>query len=150
MREVIDNQAHEMIADGLVCHSKSPYSAPILLNRKKCGGWRFLTDFRKINDACNKVVFPLPRIEDSIHRLEKPKFFSSMDLTKGFWQIPVHPDDRKFLVFGLLNPRTMEWEYYYHEVLCFGAVGGALSPLPVQVERGAIRSTCRCSLWCMA
>ena len=100
MREVIDAQAHQMIADGLVGHSTSPYSAPILLAKKKCGGWRFLTDFRKINECCNKVTYPLPRIEDSIQRLENPKYFSSMDLTKGFWQIPIHPDDRKYFAFS--------------------------------------------------
>ena len=100
MREIIDQQAHQMIADGLVGHSTSPYSAPIMLSKKKCGGWRFLTDFRKVNACCNKVVFPLPRIEDSIQRLEKPQFFTSMDLTKGFWQIPVHPDDRRFFAFS--------------------------------------------------
>ena len=103
MREIIDNQAHQMIADGLVGHSTSPFSAPIMLSKKKCGGWRFLTDFRKINERCNKVVFPLPRIEDSIQKLENPRFFSSMDLTKGFWQIPVHPDDRKFFAFSTEN-----------------------------------------------
>ena len=66
MREVIDNQAYEMLADGLITHSTSPFSAPILLSKKKLGGWRFLTDFRKINDQCVKVVYPLPRIEDSL------------------------------------------------------------------------------------
>ena len=100
MQEIIHGQAQQMIADGLVGHSTSPYSAPILLSRKKCGGWRFLTDFRRVNERCDKVVHPLPRIEDSIQRLESPSFFSSMDLTKGFWQIPVHPDDRKFFAFS--------------------------------------------------
>ena len=108
MREVIDAQAHQMLADGLVGHSTSPFSAPILLAKKKCGGWRFLTDFRKINDCCNKIVYPLPRIEDSIQRLEAPRFFTSMDLTKGFWQIPVHKDDRKFFAF---STETMHLEY---------------------------------------
>ena len=88
LREVIDRQAHEMIADGLVGHSTSPYSAPILLAKKKCGGWRFLTDFRKVNECCNKVVYPLPRIEDSIQRLQDPKFFTTLDFTKGFWANP--------------------------------------------------------------
>ena len=108
MREVIDEQAHQMIADGLVGHSQSPFAAPILLNKKKCGGWRFLTDFRKINERCNKVVYPLPRIEDSIQRLENPRYFTSLDLTKGFWQIPVHPEDRKFFAF---STESMHLEY---------------------------------------
>ena len=108
MREVIDKQAYEMIADGLVCHSTSAYSAPILLSRKKCGGWRFLTDFRKVNERCNKVVYPLPRIEDSIQKLDSPRYFSSMDLTKGFWQVPIHPADRKYFAF---STETMHLEY---------------------------------------
>ena len=108
MREVVDEQAFQMIADGLVSHSTSPYSAPILLAKKKCGGWRFLTDFRKINERCNKVVYPLPRIEDSLQRLENPRLFSSLDLTKGFWQIPIHPDDRKYFAF---STETMHLEY---------------------------------------
>ena len=108
MRDIIDQQAHEMIADGLVGHSQSSYSAPILLARKKCGGWRFLTDFRKVNECCTKVVYPLPRIEDSIQRLESPKYFSSMDLLKGFWQIPIHPDDRKYFAF---STESMHLEY---------------------------------------
>ena len=108
MRETIDNQAYEMIADGVIAHSTSPFSAPILLARKKCGGWRFLTDFRRINDRCNKVVFPLPRIEDSLQKLDKPEFFTSLDLTKGFWQIPIHPKDRKYFAF---STESMHLEY---------------------------------------
>ena len=108
MREVIDKQAYEMIADGLVSHSTSAYSAPILLARKKCGGWRFLTDFRKVNERCNKVVYPLPRIEDSIQKLDNPRYFSSMDLTKGFWQVPIHPADRKYFAF---STESMHLEY---------------------------------------
>ena len=108
MRKTIDDQAYQMIADGVIGHSISPFSAPIMLARKKCGGWRFLTDFRKVNEKCEKVVYPLPRIEDSLQRLNKPRFFTSLDLTKGFWQIPVHPEDRKFFAF---STETMHLEY---------------------------------------
>jgi hypothetical protein len=59
-----------------------------------------LTDFRRLNERCNKIVYPLPRIEDSIQRLADPKYFSSMDLIRGFWQIPIHPDDRKYFAFS--------------------------------------------------
>ena len=132
MREVIDNQAFEMIADGLVQPSKSPFSAPILLARKKLGGWRFLTDFRKINDKCDKVVFPLPRIEDSIQKLDNPQFFTSLDLLKGFWQLPIHPDDRKFFAF---STESLHLEYL---VAPMGAKNSpsALSALMQLVLRG--------------
>jgi hypothetical protein len=87
VKEIIDRQAFKMIANGLVAPSTSPYSAP----RKKLGGYRFLTDSRKLNEKCDKIVYPivypLPRIEDSIQRLADPKYFTSMDLIKGFWQI---------------------------------------------------------------
>jgi hypothetical protein len=84
VKEIIDRQAYEMIADGLVAPSISPYSATILVEKKKLSGYRFLTDFRRLNEKCNKIVYPLSRIEDSIQRLANPKYFTSMDLIKGF------------------------------------------------------------------
>ena len=134
MRKVIDDQAFEMIADGVISHSTSPFSAPILLARKKCGGWRFLTDFRRVNECCNKAVYPLPRIEDTLQKLNNPKFFSSLDLTKGFWQIPVHPDDRKVFAF---STESMHLEYL---VAPMGAKNspGVLTALMQLVLRGIV------------
>ena len=103
MQEEADKIVHEMIADGLVSHSTSPYSAPVLLVPKKLGGWRFVTDFRKVNARCERVVYPLPRIEDALRQLKEPRFFSSMDLQKGFWQIPIAEEDRKYFAFSTGN-----------------------------------------------
>ena len=97
----IDKQVDEMLADGLLSHSTSPYSAPILLVAKKePGKFRFVTDFRKVNAATQKVVYPLPKIEDALHRLENPRFFTSMDLVKGFWQVPIAEEDRHIYAFS--------------------------------------------------
>ena len=71
MREVIDRQAEGMIAAGLVWPSKSPFAAPILLARKKCGGWRFITDFRKNYEQLKRVNAKFN--EDMSIPLEKPK-----------------------------------------------------------------------------
>jgi hypothetical protein len=79
-----------------------------LVVKKKLGGYRFLADFSKLNGRCNKIVYPLPRIEDSIQRLADPKYFSSMDRVKGFWQKPIHAEDKKFFAFGAEN---MHLEY---------------------------------------
>ena len=108
MQQEMDKQVHEMLADGLVSHSTSPYSAPVLLVRKKLGGWRFCTDFRKVNARCERMIYPLPRIDDALRKLKSPRFFSSMDLQKGFWQVPIEPSDRKYFAF---STGTMHVEY---------------------------------------
>ena len=101
MQKIIDKQVNEMLADGLLSHSTSAYSAPILLVKKKePGQYRFVTDFRKVNAATQKVIYPLPRIEDALHRLKNPKFFTSVDLVKGFWQVPIAEEDRHIYAFS--------------------------------------------------
>ena len=119
MQAQIDQHVHEMLADGLVSHSTSSYAAPVLMVRKKLGGWRFVTDFRKLNARCERVVYPLPRIEDSLRKLKKPRFFSTMDLTKGFWQIPIAQEDRKYFAF---STGTMHVEY---NVMPMGALNSS-------------------------
>ena len=101
MQGIIDKQVNEMLADGLLSHSTSAYSAPILMvPKKEPGQWRFVTDFRKVNAATQKVVYPLPRIDEALHRLKNPKIFTSLDLVKGFWQVPIAEEDRHIYAFS--------------------------------------------------
>ena len=65
--------------------------SPVVLV-KKDGSWRFCADFRKLNNITIKDVYPLPRIDDSLSRLNGAKYFSIMDIQSGFWQLEVHPD----------------------------------------------------------
>ena len=119
MQMEMDKIVHEMLANGLVSHSTSAFSAPVLLVPKKLGGWRFVTDFRKVNARCERVVYPLPRIEDSLRKLQQPRYFSTMDLTKGFWQVPIKEEDRKFFAF---STGTMHVEY---NVMPMGALNSS-------------------------
>ena len=120
MQSEMDCQVHEMIADGLVSHSTSAYSAPVLMVPKKTPGqWRLCTDFRKLNARCERVVYPLPRIEDSLRKLKNPQFFSTMDLQKGFWQVPIAEKDRKFFAF---STGTLHVEY---NVMPMGALNSS-------------------------
>ena len=119
MQMEMDKIVHEMLANGLVSHSTSAFSAPVLLVPKKLGGWRFVTDFRKVNARCDRVVYPLPRIEDSLRKLKEPRYFSTMDLTKGFWQVPIKEEDRKFFAF---STGTMHVEY---NVMPMGALNSS-------------------------
>ena len=88
-----------MLKDGVIEPSNSPWSSPVILVRKKDGSYRFCADYRKLNLVTVKDVYPLPRIDDALSRLEKTRYFSSMDLQSGFWQIEVAPESREKTAF---------------------------------------------------
>ena len=100
IRKEIDDQTDGMLASGIVVESESPYCSPIVMARKKNGGWRYCVDLRKINQMTEKVTFPMPRIEDALRKLKKPKYFSTLDLLKAYYQIPVAQEDQKYYAFS--------------------------------------------------
>lgn len=72
--------------------SSSPWASPIVLVKKKDGSLRFCIDYRELNSVTKADVFPLPRIDDLLDQLGESKFFSTLDLASGYWQVQVHPD----------------------------------------------------------
>ena len=99
IRKEIDDQTNSMLADGILKESESPFCCPIVMVKKKYGGWRYCVDLRRINQMTEKVSFPMPRIEDALRKLKRPKYFSSMDLLKAYYQIPVAEEDQKYRVY---------------------------------------------------
>ena len=88
-----------MLKDEVIEPSSSLWSSPVILTKKKDGSYRFCVDYRKLNNVTIKDVYPLPRIDDALSRLEKTKYFSIMDMQSGFWQIEVHPNSREMTAF---------------------------------------------------
>ena len=100
IRKVIEDQTDNMMANGVIKESQSPYCSPIVMARKKNGGWRYCVDLRKINEITEKVTFPVPKIEDALRRLKSPTVFSTLDLLKAYYQIPVAEEDQKYYAFS--------------------------------------------------
>lgn len=59
----------------------------MVIVRKKDGSPRFCVDYRKLNVITTRDVYPLPRIEDTLHALGSARVFSTLDLTSSYWQI---------------------------------------------------------------
>ncbi|XP_048107889.1 uncharacterized protein LOC125300211 [Alosa alosa] len=88
-----------MLQSGVVRESCSPWAAPIVLVRKKCGAWRFCVDYRKLNSVTHRDAFPLPRVEESLTNLNAAEFYSTLDLASGYWQVEVEECDREKTAF---------------------------------------------------
>lgn len=99
VRETVKEEVQQMLDMGVIEHTTSPYSSPIVLVKKKDGSNRFCVDFRKLNRVTVFDTEPMPSIEDIFAKLKDDCFFSKIDLAKGYWQIPVQKEDRQKTAF---------------------------------------------------
>ena len=86
-REEISRQLSLMQEQGMIRPSSSPWASPVVLVRKKDGSLRFCVDYRGINSVTKPDQFPLPRIDDLLDQLGHCKYFSTLDLAAGYWQV---------------------------------------------------------------
>ena len=91
LREDVDRMVEEMLDQGVIRPSSSPWASPVVLVRKKDGGMRFCVDYRRLNHVTKLDEFPLPRIDDTLDLLAGAKYFTTLDLASGYWQVAMDP-----------------------------------------------------------
>ena len=67
--------------------------------KKKDGSNRVCVDFRKLNKITEVDPEPMTTPEDMLSRLSGMKYLSKIDFSKGYWQIPLAPEDVYKTVF---------------------------------------------------
>ena len=115
VRQEIRRQVQEMMDRDIIEPSTSNFGSPVLLVSKPDGSYRFCIDYRRLNSMTKIDCHPIPRTDDCLESLgaSGARFFSSLDLESGYWQMPVHPDSRPYTAFvthdGLYQCKRMSF-----------------------------------------
>ena len=104
----LKHQLTQLLEQGFIKPSVSPWGAPILFQKKKDGTFRLCIDFRGLNQCTIKNKYPLPRIDELLDRLGKAKVFSKIDLQSGYYQVRIKEEDIPKTAF---NARFGHYEF---------------------------------------
>ena len=106
-----------MLKLGVIEPSISEWNSPIVLVPKPDGSVQFCIDFREVNKISQFDMYPLPRLDEMVERLGEAQYISTLDLCKGYWQVPLRRQDREKTTFS--TPGGL----YQFTVLPFGLHG---------------------------
>ena len=99
-RKVIDKAIDEMLGANIIERSRSSWSFSVVIVDKNDGSKRFCVDFRKLNKITKSNSYPLPVIDDILAVLGRAKYFSSLDLKSGYWQVLMDENDKDKTAFS--------------------------------------------------
>eukprot|EP00731_Ephydatia_muelleri_P034765 Em0075g18a len=120
-REQARKLIEDMLKREIVQPSSSPWASPVVIATKKDGSLCFCVDYRKLNSITRKDAYPLPRIDDSLDALNGSKWFSTLDLICGYWQVEMDENDRQKTAFctqeGLFEFKVITTSHFTVEFL---------------------------------
>ncbi|XP_062590636.1 uncharacterized protein LOC134252230 [Saccostrea cucullata] len=99
MMETVKDEVRKMLEIGVIEYSESPCSSPIVLVAKKDNTYRFCVDFRALNRITVFDAEPMPDVDAMFAKLSGHKYFSRLDLSKGYWQVPLSDSARPMTAF---------------------------------------------------
>ena len=112
-REEIDRQVTNLLEEGVIVESNSPWCSPILVVPKRAGAdgeqqWRLVVDFRRLNEKTIGDAHPLPDITEILDQLGQAKYFTCLDMVMGYHQIELEEGEGPKTAF---STKQGHWEY---------------------------------------
>ncbi|XP_058876949.1 uncharacterized protein LOC131731694 [Acipenser ruthenus] len=99
-RVTMKEEVRKMLELGVIRESFSDWCSPVVMVTKPDGSIRFCIDFRKLNAVSKFDAYPMPRVDELLERVGNARYISTLDLTKGYWQVPLSPDSCEKTAFS--------------------------------------------------
>ena len=103
-------QVQQMLSSGVIRPSSSPWASPVIMVKKKDGSLRLCVDFTQLNAATVKDSHPIPRIDDLFDALHRARWFSTLHLKSGYWQVPIQEQDKEKTAFHTSSGQLFEFD----------------------------------------
>ena len=117
LEKEVDKQVQQMLDAGIIRESKSPWSFPMVVVRKKSGDLRICIDYRKLNEITKRPIFPIPDTRNIFDSLEGNCYFSCLDMSSGYHQVAMDEYDKEKTSFS-----TRRGQYEFNK-MPFGLSG---------------------------
>ena len=97
--EAVEEEVQAMLKEGIIERSKSDFCAPVVLVKKPDGSFRFCVNYKKLNKKTKFDSEPMNHPDNILTKLCGKNFFSKVDFSRGFWQIPMEEDSKEYTAF---------------------------------------------------
>lgn len=99
LKPTIDREIDHLLKLGIIEPSTSPWSSPVIPVPKKDGSVRLCVDFRGVNEHTLQDTYPIPRVDDLLAKVSAKQFLTTLDLTKGYHQVPLTQETKEKTAF---------------------------------------------------
>ena len=100
LEQEIEVQCEQLAQLGIIEPSSSPWSSRVVPIRKPDRSLRLCVDYRGVNKKTKPDKYPLPNLLDAVYSLRGNKYFTKLDLVRGYYQMPIHENSREYTAFS--------------------------------------------------
>ncbi|GFU27806.1 retrovirus-related Pol polyprotein from transposon opus [Trichonephila clavipes] len=99
LQQEVDRQINELLHLKLIEPSESEWAHPIVCVSKKNGSIRLCVDYRHLNSFTIADAYPMQNAKDLLFEVGQANYITVLDLTKGYWQIPMAEEAKPYTAF---------------------------------------------------